>query len=255
MRPGTVPLWDSSSPSLGDGDDMFLYSYNHVMHGFSARLTPSELAKIEKSPAHGATMKESFGKLFTTHSSEFLGLKDSSGLWPTSSYGEDLRTRDEWSICSNSLERWVVFGSQTLSIPAVVIPISSGTPIRDYLTRQNNATVSMRFLQTKLGTTPVPQVADFSSRGPDPINPSILKPDILAPGVDILAAVVPTRPFGKVGPYYLVIDYAISSGTSMAAPHVAGVAALLKAVHKDLSPAAIKSAMMTTAYTMDNIVG
>jgi len=81
-------ILDSLSPSLGIGKDRWSYTYNHVMHGFRARPTPSELAKIKESPAHRATIKESFGKLFTTHSSKFLGLKQGSGLWPTSSYGE-----------------------------------------------------------------------------------------------------------------------------------------------------------------------
>ena len=55
--------------STADDREMLLYSYNHVMHGFSARLTPSQLSAIEKSPAHLATYPESFGKLFTTYRS------------------------------------------------------------------------------------------------------------------------------------------------------------------------------------------
>ncbi|KAJ0085209.1 hypothetical protein Patl1_08920 [Pistacia atlantica] len=111
---------------------------------------------------------------------------------------------------------------------------------------------SMRFLTTKLGTKPEPQVAFFSSRGLNPISPSVLKPDILAPGVDVLAAVTPNVPFMTIGNYDLVSDYELNSGTSMATPHVAGVAALLKAVHWEWSPAAIRSAIMTTAYSIDN---
>ncbi|KAF3339362.1 Subtilisin-like protease SBT3.3 [Carex littledalei] len=77
-----------------------------------------------------------------------------------------------------------------------------------------------------------PKVAAFSSRGPNPTFPGILKPDIAAPGVSILAA--------------MQGGYQFDSGTSMACPHVSGIVALLKAVHPDWSPAAIKSAIVTT---------
>lgn len=69
----------------------------------------------------------------------------------------------------------------------------------------------------------------------------IAQPDIAAPGVEILAAV----PSG----------YAFDSGTSMACPHVAGISALLKSLHPDWSPAAIKSALVTTAWTADPHTG
>ncbi|THU58119.1 hypothetical protein C4D60_Mb03t10820 [Musa balbisiana] len=80
-----------------------------------------------------------------------------------------------------------------------------------------------------------PRVAAFSARGPSTGYPDLVKPDITAPGVNILAAV---RDW-----------YQFMSGTSMACPHVSGIAALLKVVHPDWSPAAIKSALVTTAYT------
>ena len=72
------------------------------------------------------------------------------------------------------------------------------------------------------------------------------QPDITAPGVNILAAYTQAP-----GPFPLVADqfhvpYNIISGTSMSCPHVSGIAGLLKAVHPDWSPAAIKSALMTT---------
>ncbi|XWS21211.1 hypothetical protein CRYUN_Cryun30bG0036000 [Craigia yunnanensis] len=508
-----------------DDHELFLYSYNHAMHGFSARLTPSQVSEIRKSPAHLAIHEESFGKLLTTHSPKFLGLRHSSGLWPASSYGEGViiglidsgvwpesesfndrgmppipqrwkgkcensttspfpcnkkligaRTfikaiqvnnsdqadnsprdflghgthtsstavgnhvpgasqfgyakgiargmaprahlamykvsntediaesdvlaamdqaiadgvdimslslgfgqtpyfRDVIAIASllacekgivvvcaagnqgayNSTENaapWITtvgagtldrsfigtvtlgngltlegkstfpesvlitnaslyygkgdsrktlcqigslnknettgkvvfcdnagitiiseqiselyriganagivvadripFGAlDDLTIPILALPISSGTLIREYIIGESKAEVTMRFVLTSLGTKLAPEVAFFSSRGPNPINPAILKPDVIAPGVDVLAA-VPPFPKIRIGDYVLVTDYAFKLGTSMATPHVSGVAALLKAVHPDWSPAAIRSALMTTAYTINN---
>ncbi|XP_039070026.1 subtilisin-like protease SBT3 [Hibiscus syriacus] len=145
-------------------------------------------------------------------------------------------------------------GINGLSIPSLILPSSSGALIKKYATEAaDDARVKiMRFALTSYGTKPAPQVAYFSSRGPNPISPSILKPDIISPGVDVLAAIPPIIPVQYVDNYQLASDYALYSGTSMAAPHVAGVTALLKAVHPEWSPAAIRSALMTTAYTIDN---
>ncbi|TXG52436.1 hypothetical protein EZV62_021605 [Acer yangbiense] len=360
---------------------MLLYSYSHVIHGFSARLTALQLSGIEKSPAHLATYPESFGKLFTTHSPKFLGLKSKSGLWPAASYGEargvaarahiamykvlwetdavksaasnvlagmDQAIANGVDIMSLSLgfdptsifkgviaigylsanqtihngAPWIttvgagtldrsfhatitldngmtfkgisyypesiyivdaplyydkgnvnkttcnmgalnpdevagkvvlcdngtidVYGqmmevnrvgayaaifltdmsdldAEDYSIPSLTLPTSSGILIREYVTGWKKPMLKrMKFVLTEFGTKPAPQVASFSSRGPDPISPVILKPDILAPGVDVLAAVAPNIPYIEI------------------------------AVHKDWSPAAVRSAIMTTAYTIDN---
>jgi len=95
--------------------------------------------------------------------------------------------------------------------------------------------------------TTAPKIASFSSRGPNPLVPEIMKPDISAPGVDILAAYSPAGPSIDDSVLNASEKYNILSGTSMACPHVAGVVAYVKSFHPNWSPAAIKSAIMTTA--------
>ncbi|KAJ0866980.1 putative tripeptidyl-peptidase II [Helianthus annuus] len=99
-----------------------------------------------------------------------------------------------------------------------------------------------------------PFMAAFSSKGPNIITPEILKPDITAPGVSIIAAYTESQ-----GPTNQDFDtrrvqYNCVSGTSMSCPHVSGIVGLLKTLHPDWSPAAIRSAIMTTARTRDNVV-
>ncbi|MAT42794.1 MAG: hypothetical protein CL609_10660 [Anaerolineaceae bacterium] len=91
-------------------------------------------------------------------------------------------------------------------------------------------------------SAPAPYIASFSSRGPLLATGDLLKPDITAPGVDILAAVAPPFNSGR--------EFDLYSGTSMSSPHIAGLAALMKQAHPDWSVAMIKSAMMTTAYDL-----
>lgn len=91
-----------------------------------------------------------------------------------------------------------------------------------------------------MGTTAAPFTASFSSRGPLRAGAGdLLKPDLIAPGQDVLAAVAPPGNGGA--------NFSLYSGTSMATPHVAGLAALLKDIHPDWSPMMIKSALMTSA--------
>ena len=85
------------------------------------------------------------------------------------------------------------------------------------------------------------QMGMFSARGPAPVR-DVLKPDVTAPGINILAGFSPDSAYSTPGE-----NFAYLSGTSMATPHVAGVAALLRQAHPGWSPAAIKSALMTTS--------
>ncbi|XP_015872771.2 subtilisin-like protease SBT1.4 [Ziziphus jujuba] len=138
-------------------------------------------------------------------------------------------------------------------IPATTVGQMAGDKIKEYIKFSQYPTASITFRGTVIGSSPpAPKVASFSSRGPNPLTPEILKPDIIAPGVNILAAWT-----GSTSPTDLDIDprrveFNIISGTSMSCPHVSGIAALLRKAHPDWSPSAIKSALVTTAYTVDN---
>ena len=125
-------------------------------------------------------------------------------------------------------------------IPSVHLDDVAGAEVTDYVSSAANPTASILAGENKGSTTKDPEVADFSSRGPSITNGGdILKPDLAAPGVDVIAAVAPPFNYGRSWDAY--------SGTSMSSPHVAGIAALLKDAHPKWSPAAIKSALMTTA--------
>ncbi|XP_058757458.1 subtilisin-like protease SBT1.7 [Vicia villosa] len=134
-------------------------------------------------------------------------------------------------------------------LPATSVSFTDGEAIKNYLFSDPTPMSTIVFQGTKLNVEPSPVVADFSSRGPNPITPQILKPDLIAPGVNILAAysknVSPTT--WDSDPRR--VDFNILSGTSMSCPHVSGLAAIIKSIHPDWSPAVIRSALMTTAYT------
>ncbi|GMP48773.1 hypothetical protein CsSME_00016014 [Camellia sinensis var. sinensis] len=137
--------------------------------------------------------------------------------------------------------------------PGVVISTKDGHAVIKYAKSKHNPLASMKFKQTVLGTKPAPVVASYSSRGPSRTYTGLLKPDLMAPGSQVLAAWIPIVSSATIGfGISLSSDYKIVSGTSMACPHVAGVAALLKGAHPEWSPAAIRSAMMTTANPIDN---
>ncbi|XP_062213838.1 subtilisin-like protease SBT3.18 [Phragmites australis] len=137
-------------------------------------------------------------------------------------------------------------------LPTVHVDLYQGTQILYYIRSSSKPTVHISPSKTVVGKTPAPVVAYFSSRGPSSVSPNILKPDVTAPGVNILAAWPPTS-----SPTVIPLDgrstkWNFDSGTSMSCPHVSGIAAVVKSVHPTWSPAAVKSALMTTAYVYDD---
>ncbi|KAK3001217.1 hypothetical protein RJ639_022053 [Escallonia herrerae] len=128
--------------------------------------------------------------------------------------------------------------------PCIEVSYEDGTQILSYVLSHRSPIVKLNPAKTHVGNPYYSKVAYFSSRGPNSIAPAILKPDISAPGVNIFAATSPINPLAVDG-------FMMSSGTSFATPHISGIVALLKAMHPDWSPAAMKSAIVTTARNTD----
>ncbi|XP_047335827.1 subtilisin-like protease SBT4.10 [Impatiens glandulifera] len=142
----------------------------------------------------------------------------------------------------------------TFALPALFVGNNRDSiEVMTYLKRKKyfwNTTTASILKSNETFDQFVPYIASFSSTGPNPITPQILKPDLSAPGVRILAAWTHNN-----SPSFSMLDsrrvsYNILSGTSMACPHAAAAAAYVKSFHPSWSPAAIKSALITTAFEM-----
>lgn len=131
------------------------------------------------------------------------------------------------------------------SVPGATIPVfgvtqASGDALRDFAAAHPGAvTAGIRYPGVLIPNTP-DQLAAFSSRGPAGAY-DLLKPDVTAPGVNILAVIAGTTVTGFENAVGLM------SGTSMASPHHAGAAALLRQAHPDWTAPEIKSALAMTA--------
>ncbi|PIN14075.1 Tripeptidyl-peptidase II [Handroanthus impetiginosus] len=128
-----------------------------------------------------------------------------------------------------------------------------GLNILHYINTTENPTATILPSKEIRKFKPAPIVASFSSRGPGGLTENILKPDIMAPGVAILASIVPRIESTYGAPGNKSSKFAIRSGTSMACPQVTGAMAFIKSVHPHWSFSMIKSALMTTASMSNNM--
>ncbi|KAG9145090.1 hypothetical protein Leryth_008897 [Lithospermum erythrorhizon] len=137
--------------------------------------------------------------------------------------------------------------ADTHVLPVAHVSYEASEKIMAYLTSTTNPMATISFKGTIIGVKDAPTVTHFSSRGPSLESPGILKPDIIGPGLSILAA----WPVSLENSTNTKSTFNVISGTSMSCPHLSGIAALLKKSHPNWSPAAIKSAIMTTADTLN----
>ena len=131
--------------------------------------------------------------------------------------------------------------TDTHSVPSVHVNNTDGLTLKEYIANKGaNAQAEITDTGKVKNFAPAPSMTYFSSRGPNGPVPDIIKPDITAPGLQILAGQSPyADPFDH--------DFQAIAGTSMSSPHIAGVFALLKQAQPDWSAAMAKSAIMTTA--------
>lgn len=139
-------------------------------------------------------------------------------------------------IMMNSEPGAILMNMPEAKLPSVSILQADGEAIVELLESGETVNATISASQAFIDENLVDVMSGFSSRGPN-FDASFLKPDIAAPGSDILSAVAGGNE-----------DYSASySGTSMASPHVAGAAALIRQVRPELDAMQLKSVLMTSS--------
>ncbi|BBE71130.1 S8 family serine peptidase [Oharaeibacter diazotrophicus] len=144
------------------------------------------------------------------------------------------------------------------AVPTVHLPVADRTALRDYAATSGPTAAIGQF--AFVAGTPAPVLADYSSAGPGNGRPEVLKPDVSAPGSDVIDAYA-YKPASRAEHDAILAGavapaaYNVLSGTSMASPHVAGLAALIRQARPDFGPLDIRSAIMTSATNVVSLGG
>ncbi|KAL1534186.1 subtilisin-like protease SBT3 [Salvia divinorum] len=241
---GTIDRWFAGTITLGSGKTITGWTM------FPARASVINLPLIYNQTVSACDSSELLSQSFLTRivvcniTDEAISFDSLMGNLVGSNAAAAVIISEDTSILRSNLFRF----------PGAVITPAEAVGLIEYATSSASPTATISFQETIIGPEPrvAPALSGSSSRGPAQSYQEILKPDIMAPGVLILAAYSPVQLGPQIGNIFLSTDYSLESGTSMATPHIAGVAALLKAAHPEWSPAAIQSAMMTTANHLDS---
>lgn len=182
-----------------------------------------------------------------TYSTEY----DGCAPFPTGTFSGSIALASYHGLCPTNLiaQNAIAAGADYVVIvtdfsfanqpkPVFAIGLTMGNALQAFVSANSGTTVNISYPPRRLAAQP-DELASFSLLGPTKIN--MIKPDLQAPGVDILAAYA--NDGSTNGPNRVVF----AGGTSMATPHITGSGALMMGLHPDWTPAEAKSALMMTA--------
>ncbi|CAN1343137.1 Subtilisin-like protease SBT1.7 [Linum perenne] len=274
--------YESSLKSVSTSAEL-LYTYTHAIHGFSTRLTAREAQLLQSQPGILSVTQETVYHLHTTRSPAFLGLDLASDLLPhantvgevvvgvldTGAWPESKSYNDAGfgPVPSSWKGKCEFFARGYEATVGRVDEIKESRSPRDddgHGTHTSTTTAGSAVDGASLFGFAAGTARGMATRARVAVYKvcwmgGCFSSDILAAmdaaiqdGVNVLSMSLGGWT-GKLGPTGLAADprrveFNIISGTSMSCPHVAGLAALVKAAHPEWSPAAVKSALMTTAY-------
>ncbi|KAG5556271.1 hypothetical protein RHGRI_006769 [Rhododendron griersonianum] len=246
---GSVDRWFSGTLTLGNGLTITGWSMlparaivKNVELYYNESMSPCESTELFDSLNTGPRIVICENKQQTEVSSDMGSIANSAARSVAAAIFES-----HWALTDD-----YYFESRDFPFPGVIISSEDMKSVIEYAKLGFTSRASISFQETRVGTTRAPAVPSYTSRGPSRSYPGILKPDIMAPGTLVLASWSPVQFATTLRGILLASDFNILSGSSRAAAHVAGVAAMLKGVHPGWSPAAIRSAMMTTANPLDS---
>ena len=261
-----------SAASLWSGD---LLSASAFPQGTTGAITPANnfataagFNRITLFPMQGSASLPA-----TAIAQRYAYVALAEGTWPASVRGRIALVRDalgatNFDIVAQAFNagavgvivfdaRGTVNGVKTL-VPAATIAPEDGEILLDAISSTDdnavdppNGTLSELPIRMNpfVSANFVGGMGDFSSRGPVR-GLGQVKPDVSAPGVAVLAAVPPASVLGAIGTLENTPQYAHLDGTSMSAPHVSGVVALMKQAHPNWSPEIIRTVLINTATNM-----
>jgi len=232
--------WQNPDGTVVLGNGKKVLGVSHTADGTSARLVYAKNVRRKKTGSDGASAAEcGLGTLSRAKAHGAIILCDRGTNLFVNKLAEVKRVHAAGVIIADVDQPDVVPLSS--SLPSVSVHRAGRATILSYIRRKGPAHARLvAGNATSRRSAPVPQIADFSSRGPSQIDADVLKPDVAAPGVSVLAAVAPPSNGGLHFDFY--------DGTSMATPHIAGLAAWQLGKRPKLHPDVLRSMFMTTAH-------